>query len=42
MDNLLNPLKAPFSTEAAANTTIAKVAVVYGLVGLIGGLLFTK
>nr|AHK61279.1 P10 protein [Cystovirus phi6] len=42
MDNILDPLKAPFSSEAAAKTTAAKVAVVYALVGLVGGLLLTK
>lgn len=29
MDNILDPLKAPFSSEAAAKTTAAKIAVVY-------------
>lgn len=42
MDTILDAIKAPFSSEAAAKTTVAKVAVVYGLIGLVGAMLLDK
>lgn len=42
MDTIFDAVKAPFSSESAAKTTTAKVAVVYALIGLAGGLLLTK
>lgn len=42
MDVILNALKAPFSTEAAALTTPAKTAIVYSLLGLVVGALVLK
>lgn len=42
MDNLLNPLKAPFSSDAASQTTPARIAIVWALVGLAGGVLLLK
>jgi hypothetical protein len=42
MDVILDAVKAPFSAESAAKTTPAKIAVVYGMIGLIGSLLLAK
>lgn len=38
MEQITDPLLAPFSTDAAAKTTVAKVAVAYTVVGVLLGL----
>lgn len=42
MDTLLDAYKAPFSSEAAAKTTPAKIAVVWGITGLLAAMLLSK
>lgn len=40
MDTITNAFMAPFSSEKAAETTPAKTALVYGVAGLLVGVLF--
>lgn len=40
MNEITNALKAPFSTEAADASSAAKVAMVYGAIGIMVGVFF--
>lgn len=42
MENVKNALVAPFSDTAASATSPAKIAIVYGLIGLVVGSFFLK
>ncbi|AAK74122.1 membrane protein P10 [Pseudomonas phage phi12] len=42
MDKILNPVLAPFSSDRASKTSPAGIAVAYGLIGLLVGVLVLK